>query len=380
MRQLLWTLVFVLGTSALAQSEPETFEKVPFVRKPTGLKLQPGWSKKVKFRSALQNISLPRHFDWREQATLPPPRDQGDCGSCWAHSTVGVLESAIAIKDKRIVDLSEQFLVSCNTRGWNCASGGDFAHDYHVNPGAVWEQDFPYQARDGVPCKQGLSHPYKIDSWAFVPSKSEDVPPEIDEIKAAIYQFGPVAAAIGANNALSQYRSGVFNGCDGTQPNHAIVLTGWDEDGGYWVMRNSWGNWGDKGYGKIRYNCNYVGLGANYIMFESAKPIPTPGPGPAPAPQPAPTPQPQPLPKCVPQPYANAGNNYRIYPGQWVVLGTNAMPQTAYMWEVNGRSNPRYNTARLRAQVFADAIFTVYATTKCGTARSSAMVIVNRRR
>ena len=372
-------LALAIFLSTLAFSEPETFEQVPFAKSETGLKLQPGWSKTAKFRSALQTLSLPRNFDWREQGTLTPSKDQGSCGSCWSFSTVVVLQDIIALKDKTQVRLSEQFLLSCNTRGWSC-NGGDFANDMHVNPGAVPESEFPYAGRQ-VACKQGLSHPYRLDSWAYLPASSEDVPPSLDEIKSAIYQFGPLAVAVGANDAFSSYKSGVFNKCDGTEPNHAVTLVGWNDDGQYFIMKNSWSSsWGEGGYMKIRYNCNKIGIGANYVMFKGGSPTPGPAPAPGPAPQPKPQPQPQPIPKCTPMPYANAGNNYRIYPGQWVLVGTNAMPQTAYMWEVNGRANPRYNTARLRAQVFADAIFTVYATTKCGTARSSVMVIVNRRR
>jgi len=127
MRTLILAILAAMSLSAF--SEPETFDTQPAPKRTMGLKIEKGWSKKVKFRSALKAISLPRHFDWREQASLTTPKQQGDCGSCWAYSTVGVLESAIAIKDKKQVDLSEQFLLSCNTRGWNCAGGGDFAHD-----------------------------------------------------------------------------------------------------------------------------------------------------------------------------------------------------------------------------------------------------------
>lgn len=366
MRRILLILALFAPT---AFAEPETFETTPSPQRSLGLKLEPGWSKKVVFRSALTAPELPRHFDWREQAQLTTPKDQGVCGSCWTYATVGALESAIAIKDKVQVDLSEQYLLSCNTQGWGC-NGGNFAHSMHQNPGAVPESEFPYVGRQ-VACKQGLSHPYKIDSWAYVPSNSENEPPSVNEIKAAIYQFGPVAAAMGANDAFTGYKSGVFNKCDSTAPNHAIVLTGWDDDGGYWILRNSWSQkWGEQGFAKIKYGCNKVGIASNYIMFKGGVTPPAPGPNP----------QPQPLPKCTPMPYANAGPNLRVNPGQTVIIGTRAMPYTAYLWEINGRKNPNYNTAQIKAQVFGDAIFTVYATTRCGTARSSAMVVVNRRR
>lgn len=368
-----WSVLFLLW-SAISFAEPDTFDRDPApIARAKGFKLDKGWSKGLEFKPVLKAIALPRHFDWREQGTLTPIRDQGNCGSCWAHSTTAVLQDLIALKNKTIVSLSPQYLVSCNKKNWGC-DGGDFAHDMHVKPGAVLESDYPYTAKDSS-CKSGLQYPYKLSSWAFVPSKSEDDVPAIEDIKAAIYQHGPIAAAVAANDAMESYKSGVFNKCDNTEVNHAIELIGWDDDGQYFIMRNSWGtSWGLKGFGYIRYGCNKIGIASNYVVYSGGAPAPSPNP------VPQPTPTPPPVPKCTPQPYANAGNNYRVFPGQWVVLGTMAQPQTAYVWDINGRVNTKFNTARIRAQVFSDAIFTVYATTKCGTARSAAMVIVQRRR
>lgn len=368
-----WILTFIISIFIFNQpgygSDPETFEKGEKVQASMGFKLEPGWSKKVPFRSALSASDLPRRFDWRDQAQLTPPKQQGDCGSCWAFSHMGVLESAIAIKDKKLVDLSEQYMLSCNKYGWGCG-GGYFNYDMLVNPGAALESSFPYVGKK-VSCKNGLSFPYSLDSWAFVPARSENDPPSIDEIKAAIYQYGPVGAALGANDSFTRYKSGVFNGCDGTEPNHAIVLVGWDDDQQSWILRNSWGTeWGQGGVGYIKYGCNKVGIAANYVMFRGG-PMPTPGPGPKPTPEP--------LPKCSPMPVADAGPNIRARPMQIITLGTPAKQGHVYRWEINGRGSSRWTTSRISAQVFGDAIFTVYATTKCGTARSSAMVIVNKR-
>ena len=261
-------LAVILFVSSYAFCEPETFESSPTKQKVSmGFKLQKGWHKQVKFRSALAALTLPRHFDWREQGQLSPIKNQGDCGSCWSFSTVATLQDAIALKNKTIVDLSEQYLVSCNTRGWGC-NGGDFAHDMHVSPGSVYTKDFPYAAK-ALACKPNLAYQYKVDSWAYLPSKSENDPPGVDEIKAAIYQFGPISAAVAASDKFVAYRSGVFNSCDTTtEVNHAINLVGWDDDGQYWILRNSWSSsWGINGWMNIKWNCNKVGIASNYIMF-----------------------------------------------------------------------------------------------------------------
>lgn len=54
---------------------------------------------------------------------LVPIRDQGDCGSCWAFSSLGVLEYQQRLKKGERVQLSPQELINCNT-GSNGCNGG----------------------------------------------------------------------------------------------------------------------------------------------------------------------------------------------------------------------------------------------------------------
>ncbi|RKX23478.1 MAG: hypothetical protein DRP45_10460, partial [Candidatus Zixiibacteriota bacterium] len=84
-----------------------------------GLKPPPNWQEKARFDYSLETRTkdLPAQFDWRDSTTLPPVKNQGGCGSCWAFGTVGPLECNIKIVDGIEVDLSEQWLVSCNSDG-----------------------------------------------------------------------------------------------------------------------------------------------------------------------------------------------------------------------------------------------------------------------
>jgi inhibitor of cysteine peptidase len=219
---------------------------------------------------------LPSSFNWCSRGACPPVRDQGPCGSCWAFSTVGVLEANIRIREGVWQDLSEQYLVSCNTQNWSCLAGGGNAHDYHLwkippgefEAGAVSEADFPYQAAD-LPCNPPNIHRQKIASWAYV---SENRLANVEAIKQAIYSYGPVAAYICVGPAFMAYQGGIFatderSVCLGRY-NHAVILTGWDTDQGVWYLRNSWGSgWGEKGAMRIRYGTSNVGDWANYIVY-----------------------------------------------------------------------------------------------------------------
>jgi len=248
-----------------------------------GLVVPDGWEDTAHFGPSEPTgdvgvLSLPSSFDWRDEVGgLPPVKNQGNCGSCWAFATVGPLECNIKIEDGITVDLSEQYLVSCNTDGYGC-NGGWWAHDYHQwkegskkdGVGAVMEDDFRYVAYK-APCKS-CTHAYLIKDWEFV--GSEHGTPSVDKIKQAIENYGPVSVAVYANTAMQAYTGGIFNGCGGGQVNHAVVLVGWDDtqgENGVWFMRNSWGTgWGeDGGYMRIPYGCSDIGYSACYIDYKS---------------------------------------------------------------------------------------------------------------
>ncbi len=241
-----------------------------------GMKAPEDWWVGAKFSASPSPKSLPEAFSWCDSAGgCPPVRNQGSCGSCWAFSTVGALECNIKIKDKITVDLSEQWLVSCNTDGWGCG-GGWWAHDYHqwkTDPcggtGAVPEASFPYTASD-APCNCPYPHDYLIEDWGFVGS-SYGIPP-VASIKQAILDYGPVSVTLYVNSAFQAYTGGVFNGCEDAAINHGVVLVGWDDNqgtAGVWIMRNSWGpGWGEGGYMRIPYDCSNIGYAACYVVYQ----------------------------------------------------------------------------------------------------------------
>lgn len=219
---------------------------------------------------------LPADYDWRDYATFPSARNQGGCGACWAFASVGAIECNVAIQTGSIINLSEQWLVSCNTDGWDCG-GGWWAHDYHADkpdtcgdPGPVWEADFPYVAYNAS-CNCPYSHltSYEIEDWDYVEGAGIPAPALI---KQAILDYGPVAVGIYANYSFSNYNGGVFPGCGGGVTNHGVVLVGWDDNQGtegVWILRNSYGTgWGEQGgYMRIPYDCSSVGEGASYIIY-----------------------------------------------------------------------------------------------------------------
>ena len=221
-------------------------------------------------------LGLPAHFNWCEQGKCTPIKDQGVCGSCWAFATTGVLESAIKIHDGVERDLSEQYLLSCNTQSWGC-NGGFWAHEYHQNKippgeldaGAVYESDFPYLGKRTA-CNGPHPHYEKILSWGLVAGYGM---PSVTALKQAIYNYGPVTAGVCTGSAFMRYTGGIFQTDESNQcpygTNHAVILVGWDDTQGIWYLRNSWGTrWGEHGMMRIKYGVSSVGEDASYIEYK----------------------------------------------------------------------------------------------------------------
>jgi C1A family cysteine protease len=222
---------------------------------------------------------LPESFDWRALGGCTSVKNQNPAGTCWAFGTVGPLECNILIKDNLEVDLSEQWLVSCNQEGYG-TGGGWFVHEYHqwkTDPfggtGAVFEADFPYTAQNS-PCNGPYPHHYWLDDWAYIGGNYDF--PSNDAIKQAIVSYGPVSCAVTVNNAFSAYTGGIFNSHSSSSVNHAVVLVGWDDNqgpNGVWFLRNSWGpGWGEGGYMRIVYGISSIGYSAAYVNYAPTTP------------------------------------------------------------------------------------------------------------
>lgn len=240
----------------------------------------------VNSTSIEPSVTLPSSLDWRTSGITTPVKDQGGCGSCWAFSTVAVMESAILKAGGPSTNLSEQFLVSCNTKGNSCAGGAYDTHYWHYDTlgynqskiGAVLESDMPYTESDGT-CYAVANHPYRLSGWSFVTAGNLTVP-TTEQLKTAIYNYGPIKVSICAGSAFQAYSGGVFstneNVCGGGT-NHAVVLVGWNDSTSSWILRNSWGpNWGENGYMRIRYGTSVVGRNASWVTYAVIPAAPRP--------------------------------------------------------------------------------------------------------
>ncbi|KAL9239187.1 hypothetical protein vseg_013530 [Gypsophila vaccaria] len=198
--------------------------------------------------------TVPSSVDWRTKGAVTPIKNQGQCGSCWAFSTVAATEGINQIKTGKLVSLSEQELVDCDTSQNQGCNGGlmELAFDFIKQRGGITtEANYPYTGTDGT-CDNAKanSRAVSIDGHEVVPENDENA-----LLKAVANQ--PVAVSIDAGGQDMQlYSEGVFTGQCGTELNHGVAAVGYGTtvDGTkYWIVKNSWGeDWGERGYIRLQ--------------------------------------------------------------------------------------------------------------------------------
>nr|AIA26572.1 cysteine protease [Cicer arietinum]AJA74417.1 cysteine protease [Cicer arietinum] len=207
-----------------------------------------------------QHGDLPKNIDWRKKGAVTHVKDQGRCGikldtgSCWAFSAVAAVEGINKIKTGKLVSLSEQELIDCDTKSGNeGCEGGDMeiAFSYIKKHGGLdSSKDYPYEGTDGK-CNKAKAekHVVTINGYESVPAGNEKM------LKAAVC-YQPVSVATDAGGyAFQFYSKGIFSGSCGKDLNHGMTIVGYGEESGekYWLVKNSWANdWGESGYVRMK--------------------------------------------------------------------------------------------------------------------------------
>jgi len=198
------------------------------------------------------DTSLADAVDWTQRGAVNPIKNQGQCGSCWAFSTVGTLESAYKISAGTLYSLAEQQLVDCDKSDNGCSGGWPHsAYDnYYTGAGACTEASYTYTARDGY-C-QASSCSVALPRGTV--TGHHNVGSSSSGLKSAL-SSQPVSVTVNAGQ-LQLYANGVVTGSCSGQINHAVIAVGYGTDGlDYFKIRNSWGtSWGEAGNIRLSQN------------------------------------------------------------------------------------------------------------------------------
>ncbi|KAF8029490.1 hypothetical protein BT93_E2023 [Corymbia citriodora subsp. variegata] len=218
--------------------------------------------------------SIPDSISWVDKGLVGSIKQQGSCGSCWAFSTVATMETLLAIKGDintagvpkvgtkghlsakkvrtsikggRLVDLSEQQLIDCNTDNNGCVSGTETkAFRYMERAGITSEEKYPYKGVKGE-CngRATLVPEATIQGFYAIPVSEHSI-----EMAVAAQ---PVTAGVDSNSVqFRNYRGGIFTGPCGQDLDHSVAIVGYGRSNSegldYWLIKNPWG---EKGYMRI---------------------------------------------------------------------------------------------------------------------------------
>lgn len=231
--------------------------------------------------------SLPDSFDWRNVSGInyvSPVRNQGSCGSCYAFSSLAMLESRLQIMTNNSlkVQFSPQDVVSCSEYAQGCEGGfpyviaGKYAQDFGVLP----EECYPYEGHDGK-CFEKNCKRYYVADYKYVGGFFGGCNEEL--MKLDLVKNGPLTVAFEVYPDFMFYKSGIYHHTGINlrynpfhEVNHGVLITGYGIDSQtgekYWIVKNSWGTtWGEQGYFRIRRGNNECNIES---MAVSAIPIP----------------------------------------------------------------------------------------------------------
>ncbi|CAG9864911.1 unnamed protein product [Phyllotreta striolata] len=218
---------------------------------------------------------VPDQKNWTSLGVVTVPKDQGSCGCCYAFASVAAIESANAITNYVLRNLSVQQVLDCSYKTYinEGCSGGIIEGSIHyaMDHGLVSEESYPYRF--------GQYYCLVKEDLAVVSVENyKNVAPDEDQLKAAVGTIGPVAACAVADDSWFHYAGGIIDGVcpDNKATNHVVLVAGYGTENGtdYWYLKNSWGaDWGLNGYLKVRRNHNNAYCLATYTAYPILKSI-----------------------------------------------------------------------------------------------------------
>jgi len=210
------------------------------------------------------------------QSFFNTPRNQMNCGGCWAFTVTASIESNKSIKQGTLNQyLSVQQLLDCNSQNYGC-NGGDLitGMNYVLNTGVENDSDYTYLGYSGNTCKfNSIKTLNKIGGYQYCSNLTTSYKCSTS-IVYTLLSKGPLSVVTnGGSWAFQNYAGGIFNSAC-TTIDHAVTLAGYGISGTtqYWLVRNSWGpNWGESGY--IRIEINPSNNYSCFIEYEAILPV-----------------------------------------------------------------------------------------------------------
>lgn len=215
---------------------------------------------------SVSDDTLPENFDSRVQwpECIHPIRDQGKCGSCWAHAASEVLSDRFCIASNKTINvvLSPQDMVSCDWFDHGCNGGilstswmylrlfGIVSDDCKPYTSAAGKVEWCPLTKSACTNQSATYKKYKAKNFYYLST--------IEKIKRNIMEKGPIETGFSVYSDFINYKSGIYKKSSDAHMlgGHAVKIIGWGKEDTteYWIVANSWTeNWGENGYFRIAF-------------------------------------------------------------------------------------------------------------------------------
>lgn len=212
--------------------------------------------------SGLTTPKLSAKLDWRDKGVVAAVQDQRACGSCWAFSVVGAVQSVHAIGGSQLELLSVQQLLDCSFQNDGCDGGSPSTALHWLTQTRLklaTRSEYPYRAKTQS-CRFFAASHGVVAVRNFT---AHDFSGQEEAMMVELQERGPLVAVVDAVS-WQDYLGGIIqHHCSSRCSNHAVLVVGYDATGTvpYWIVQNSWGPaWGDRGYVYIKMGGNVCGI------------------------------------------------------------------------------------------------------------------------
>ncbi len=210
-----------------------------------------------------QIYDLPAYFNYCDIDGVDyttPIKDQSPAPTCEAYALCAALET---IMQYETGELFEPDLSDCHLYFY---AGGTYEEGYVNLIDAA-----TYLMKYGVPDEgcypdphRAFDYPFKsLEGWENRTVKIQDwgwVDHDIESIKSALIQYGPLVICARLWRDFNYYNGGVYKHKWGRLiGGHVMTIVGYDDSEKCWIVKNSWGSkWGEEGWLKMAYDAEMI--------------------------------------------------------------------------------------------------------------------------